>query len=364
MKSSRNSSGGRLFDKKKPASLNKKKSVKSARNKPDFISKGQTEAAKKNLYASREERSLVKKKKSVVLAKNKPTLKSTGKSEENPSRTYRTFSKEHKPAFDSKKPFKPGLKRVVEAPKSKISKLVLKKVDTDIRLNKYISNAGVCSRREADNLIKSGNVSVNGEIITVMGYKVQLNDNVKFDGVSLNPETKRYVLLNKPKGFITSMDDEKGRKTVTDLIKTACKERIYPVGRLDRNTTGVLLFTNDGEMAKKLTHPKLNVHKLYHVTLDKNLKIADFQKIAEGFKLEDFEVKVDEISYIEGESKNEIGVKIHSGRNRIVRRIFEHFEYDVIKLDRVVFAGLTKKNLPRGIWRHLTEQEVINLKMI
>ncbi|MDO9260334.1 MAG: pseudouridine synthase [Flavobacteriaceae bacterium] len=266
--------------------------------------------------------------------------------------------------MERSKSLKPVFKKDGAPSKTSKAKIVKKVSETEFRLNKYISNAGVCSRREADTFIKSGNVTVNGKIITEMGYKVQLTDVVKFDGVSLNPETKRYVLLNKPKGFITSMDDEKGRKIVTDLIRTACKERIYPVGRLDRNTTGLLLFTNDGELAKKLTHPTSNVSKLYQVTLDKNLKIADFNKIAEGFRMDDFDVTVDDISYIEGESKNEIGVKIHSGRNRIIRRIFEHFDYDVIKLDRVVFAGLTKKNLPRGIWRHLSEQEVINLRMI
>lgn len=233
-----------------------------------------------------------------------------------------------------------------------------------IRLNKYISNSGVCSRREADVFIASGSASVNGKIITEMGYKVQATDEVRFDGSLISPEKKRYVLLNKPKNFITTMDDDRGRKTVMELIGNASKERIYPVGRLDRNTTGLLLFTNDGEMAKKLTHPKHNVEKIYHASLDKKLSNSDLNKIAEGFMLDDRRVLVDEISYIMNQPKAEVGVKIHSGRNRIVRRIFEHFNYSVVKLDRVIFAGLTKKDLSRGHWRHLTEMEVNNLKML
>jgi len=242
---------------------------------------------------------------------------------------------------------------------------VKKTGDSDAtRLNKYISNSGICSRREADTYIRSGSATVNGKIITEMGYQVKPTDIVKFDDVVITPETKRYVLLNKPKNFITSMDDEKGRKTVMDLIRRASKERIYPVGRLDRLTTGLLMFTNDGEMAKKLTHPKHEVRKLYHATLDKKLSLSDLHKISENFVLDGKMVFVDKISYIDDKPKFEIGIEIHSGRNRIVRRIFEHFGYKVTKLDRVVFAGLTKKNLGRGVWRHLTEQEVNNLKMI
>lgn len=233
-----------------------------------------------------------------------------------------------------------------------------------IRLNKYVANAGICSRREADTFIAAGNVSVNGEVVTEMGYKVKKTDDVRFDGRKLNPEKKEYVLLNKPKNFITTTRDEKGRRTVMELISSASNNRLYPVGRLDRATTGLLLFTNDGEMAKRLTHPKHGVRKMYHVHLDKNLKTSDMHKIAEGLTLEDGEVMVDEISYVQGAPKKEIGVVIHSGRNRIVRRIFEHLGYEVAKLDRVVFAGLTKKDLPRGHWRYLTEQEVINLGMI
>jgi 23S rRNA pseudouridine2605 synthase len=238
-------------------------------------------------------------------------------------------------------------------------------VSDTIRLNKYISNAGVCSRREADMYIKAGNVTVNGKIVTEMGYQVKPQDEVRFDDTAINPEAKRYVLLNKPKDYITTLDDEKGRKTVMELVANACKERIYPVGRLDRNTTGLLLFTNDGDLAKKLTHPKHNIHKLYHVTLDKNLTSADMKKIADpSFLIEDIPVYVDHISYVDGSPKTEVGVEIHSGRNRIVRKVFESLGYSVSKLDRVIFAGLTKKDLPKGRWRHLSEQEVINLRMI
>lgn len=233
-----------------------------------------------------------------------------------------------------------------------------------VRLNKYVANAGVCSRREADTYIAAGNVTVNGKVITEMGHKVKKTDDVRFDGRRLNPEKKEYVLLNKPKNFITTTSDEKGRRTVMELVSSASKNRLYPVGRLDRNTTGLLLFTNDGDLAKKLTHPKHGVRKIYHVFLDKNLKVADLRKIEQGLDLDDGKVEVDDVSYVHGATKKEIGIEIHSGRNRIVRRIFEHLGYEVTKLDRVVFSGLTKKDLPRGHWRFLTEQEVINLGMI
>lgn len=233
-----------------------------------------------------------------------------------------------------------------------------------IRLNRYVANAGICSRRDADIYIASGNVKVNGVAITQMGYKVSPSDTVTFDGQSISPEKKEYILLNKPKDFITTTDDEKKRKTVMQLIAGASKSNVLPVGRLDRNTTGVLLFTNDGDLTKKLTHPKNNIQKLYHVTLNKNLSSADLQKIREGLVLEDGKIEVDSIEYIDNAPKREVGLSIHSGRNRIVRRIFEKLGYEVIKLDRVIFAGLTKKKLTRGQWRRLTEQEVINLKML
>jgi len=233
-----------------------------------------------------------------------------------------------------------------------------------IRLNKYISNAGICSRREADTYIAAGNVTVNGQTITEMGYQVRPKDEVRFDGRLLQAEKKEYILLNKPKNFITTTRDEQGRRTVMELISGATRARLVPVGRLDRNTTGLLLFTNDGELAKKLTHPRHGVRKIYHVELNRNLKAEDLRKIREGMELEDGPIKADEVSHIDGASKREVGIEIHSGRNRIVRRIFEHLGYEVVKLDRVVFAGLTKKDLPRGHWRPLTPQEVINLGML
>ena len=232
-----------------------------------------------------------------------------------------------------------------------------------VRLNKYLSNAGICSRREADVLIQTGVVSVNGEIITEMGYKIKPDDVVQYDGETINAEKKRYVLLNKPKGFITTMDDPRGRKTVMSLVKKACRERVYPVGRLDRETTGLLLFTNDGDMAKKLTHPRYQASKIYHIETDKPIKKEDLEKLITGVVLEDGKTQCDKASFIEGGTEYEAGVELHSGKNRIVRRLFEAIGYKVIKLDRVQFSGLTKKDLPRGMFRHLTEKEVAFLKM-
>lgn len=241
-----------------------------------------------------------------------------------------------------------------------------KSADSDsIRLNKYISNSGVCSRREADKLIEAGVVSVNGKVVTELGTKVGPGDKVQYGDQTINREKPRYVLLNKPKGYITTADDPEKRKTVMSLVAGACKERIYPVGRLDRNTTGLLLFTNDGMIAKKLTHPRYGIKKIYHVEIDQNLTRVDFVKIQEGFKLDDEMVHVDSIEYIgDGKDKKQIGLELHSGQNRVVRRIFEHFEHKVLRLDRVYYAGLTKKNLPRGHWRFLEEQEINMLKMI
>lgn len=232
-----------------------------------------------------------------------------------------------------------------------------------VRLNKFLADAGVASRREADNLIKTGLVEINGEVVTQMGYKVLPDDEVKFNGSLLTPEKKVYLVLNKPRGFITTVSDPKARKTVMELIANAGNERIYPVGRLDRQTTGVLLFTNDGDMAKKLTHPSHGARKIYDVTLDKKLTQTDYHKIEDGLELEDGPIKVDEISFVEGKSKNHVGVILHSGRNRIVRRIFEHLGYTVTKLDRVWFAGITKKGLSRGQWRKLSPKEISFLKM-
>ena len=235
--------------------------------------------------------------------------------------------------------------------------------DAPIRLNKFLANAGVCSRREADEFITAGVVSVNGTVVTELGTKVKRTDEVKFPEQPVSIERKVYVLLNKPKDYVTTSDDPQNRKTVMDLVKNVCRERIYPVGRLDRNTTGVLLFTNDGELASKLTHPKFLKKKIYHVTTDKNVTAADMRQIAEGITLEDGEIRADAIDYASPTDKKQVGIEIHSGKNRIVRRIFEALGYRVVKLDRVLFAGLTKKNVRRGDWRFLTEQEVNMLRM-
>lgn len=232
-----------------------------------------------------------------------------------------------------------------------------------IRLNKYLANAGVCSRREADEFIQAGVVTVNGNVVTELGTKVLRSDEVKFHEQTVSLEKKVYVLLNKPKDYVTTIDDPQQRKTVMDLVKNACPERIYPVGRLDRNTMGVLLLTNDGELACKLTHPKFLKKKVYHVFLDKNVTAHDLQQIADGIQLEDGEVHADAIEYADPNDKTQVGIEIHSGKNRIVRRIFESLGYHVVKLDRVQFAGLTKKNLRRGDWRYLTEKEVDMLRM-
>lgn len=234
-----------------------------------------------------------------------------------------------------------------------------------IRLNKYLSNAGICSRREADELIASGVVQVNGKNITEMGFRVKPTDIIKYGGQTLKKERLVYLILNKPKDYITTSDDPQERRTVLELLQGACKERIYPVGRLDRATTGLLMFTNDGDLTKKLTHPRYGVRKIYHVELDKPAKRVDLDKIAAGIELEDGPIKVDEVSYVgDGADKTQVGVQIHSGRNRIVRRIFEYMGYNVRKLDRVMFGSLTKKDLPRGRWRLLTDAEVGMLKMI
>ena len=270
--------------------------------------------------------------------------------------------------FPRKKFFSPKISKdkdeVVEA------YVELPKVSDDIRLNKYLSHAGVASRRRADELIKEGRVKVNGAVVVEMGYKVKAKDTIEFDGKKLSMEKKYYVLLNKPKDFITTVKDEKDRRTVMELLRGAYAQiksptvpRLYPVGRLDRNTTGVLLITNDGELAQKLTHPSSEVKKVYHVVLDKKLMKEDFDKIAEGgVVLEDGIAEVDEIAYPNSKNRAEVGIQIHTGKNRFIRRLFESLGYEVEKLDRVFFAGLTKKDLPRGRWRFLTEEEVRLLK--
>ena len=230
-----------------------------------------------------------------------------------------------------------------------------------IRLNKYISQSGICSRREADKLIEKGRIKVNDKVVKTMGEKINIDDRVKLDDKPVSPERKSYILLNKPKDFITSLKDERGRKTVMDLLGKL-DQRVFPVGRLDRNTTGLLLLTNDGELAQNLSHPKHEVHKLYHVILNKNVSAKDLSKIKEGINLEDGPIQADEIAHVENESRKHVGIAIHSGRNRIVRRVFEYLGYKVDKLDRVIYAGLTKKDLPRGKWRPLSKKEIQELK--
>lgn len=232
-----------------------------------------------------------------------------------------------------------------------------------IRLNKFLSNAGICSRREADVLIDTGVVSINGVIVTEMGYKVKPGDVVQYDGQTITTGTKRYVLLNKPKGYITTLDDPRGRKTVMTLVSKACREQIFPVGRMERDTTGLMLFTNDGDMMKKLLHPRYHARKIYHVETKKSVSREDLDKMTRGVDLEDGRFRAEEASFVDGGSSNEIGIEIKSGKNQVVRRLLEALGYQVIKLDRVMYAGLTKKDLPRGYYRHLTEQEVAFLKM-
>lgn len=266
--------------------------------------------------------------------------------------------------FERRRPGKPVLRKIDDAKKfsaSKPKKAPVEKQDDTIRLNRYISNAGICSRREADVLIASGEISVNGTVITEMGYKVKPGDTVKYGNRTVNREKPVYVLMNKPKGYITTTDDPEERKIVTDLLKNDVKERIYPVGRLDRNTTGLLLLTNDGELAEKLSHPSNEVKKIYQVELDKPVTKNDLKAIVDGLQLEDGPAAADEAAIVSADKKT-IGIEIHIGRNRIVRRMFEYLGYTVVKLDRVMYAGLTKKDLPRGSWRLLTEKEVVQLK--
>jgi len=270
-----------------------------------------------------------------------------------------------KPRFSDRKsdaPYgKPKFRDRKEAPQKRFEADPVN--DGLIRLNRYISNAGVCSRRKADELIEAGVITVNGEVVTTLGSKVDpAKDDIRYNGERLKREKMVYVLLNKPKDYITTTDDPQERRTVMHLVAKASRERIYPVGRLDRNTTGLLLMTNDGLLSEKLSHPRNHISKLYYVELNKNLTQGDFNKIAFGLELEDGLIKPDDLSYVQGSSKSEVGIQIHSGKNRIVRRIFEHLGYEVIKLDRVVYANLTKKDLPRGHWRYLEEREIIQLK--
>ncbi|MBR4137223.1 MAG: pseudouridine synthase [Bacteroidales bacterium] len=292
----------------------------------------------------------------------------------------RSFNKEEREErgarkpFGDKKPFGKRFDRDEERParggrrgyrREKDPEFDRPRATGEIRLNKYLADSGICSRREADDLILAGAVTVNGQVVTELGTKVKTTDKVVYGGQALNREKLRYVLLNKPKGVITTSDDPYERHTVMDLVEGACQERIYPVGRLDRNTIGLLLLTNDGELAKTLTHPSHEVKKLYHVTLNKPLTTKDFEKIQNGLMLEDGPIEVDKIDYVTDDpTMREVGVEIHSGRNHIVRRIFESLGYEVTKLDRVMLAGLTKQNLPRGHWRFLTSAEISMLKRI
>lgn len=282
------------------------------------------------------------------IGKSKPQFKRNNKENDRVEKPNAKFS-------DSEK-FKP--KRVFPK-KQKVEH----SDDGSIRLNRFLANAGVCSRREADEFIQAGVVKINGKVVSELGVKVMPGDSVHFHDQLIRAERKVYILLNKPKNTVTTSDDPQGRLTVVDLVRNACRERIYPVGRLDRNTMGVLLLTNDGDLTIKLTHPKYEKKKIYQVTLDKSLDPEDFEKILSGITLEDGPINADALEYVENTSRKEVGIEIHSGRNRLVRRIFEHLGYKVEKLDRVYFAGLTKYNLPRGKWRFLTNAEVSALKM-
>ena len=265
------------------------------------------------------------------------------------------YARPHTPGYDPNAKY--NLKKRIEYKEENIDP------NEPLRLNKFLANAGICSRREADEFIQAGVVTVNGEVVTELGTKILRTDEVKFHDAPVSLEKKVYVLLNKPKDYVTTSDDPQQRKTVMDLVKDVCPERIYPVGRLDRNTTGVLLLTNDGDLASKLTHPKFLKKKVYHVHLDRNVTAHDLQQIRDGITLEDGEIKADAVEYADDNDKAQVGIEIHSGKNRIVRRIFESLGYRVTKLDRVQFAGLTKKNLRRGDWRFLTEKEVDMLRM-
>ncbi len=292
--------------------------------------------------------------------KSRPTKKFTVDKDEKPQRKRRYYDETEHPANKRKGSRKPG--GFLEK-KNFQQNIIID--DGLVRLNKYIANAGICSRREADKIIVSGAVTVNGEVVTELGTKVSTTDVIRYGGQKLRGEKKKYLLLNKSKGYITTVDDPDYRDTVMMLIRNACNERIYPVGRLDRNSTGVLLFTNDGELAKKLTHPKYQIKKIYQVGLDKPLTKNDLNKIIDGIELDDGPIRVDKIAFVgEGKDKKQIGIELHSGRNRIVRRIFETLDYKVVKLDRVAFAGLTKKDVPRGKWRFLSVVEVNILKRL
>ncbi len=292
------------------------------------------------------------------------TFDTMNRKRENASRPHHTSAKPDFGGGKRQRPTyrrKPLLPRPV-APVNTQPAAAANAEDKGVQLNKYLSNAGIAARRKCEEFIAEGLVTVNNKVIKEPGYRVQKNDSVKYKGEKVTYGKKVYILLNKPKFHITTTEDDRGRKTVMELISEASTERLFPVGRLDRNTTGLLLFTNDGDLAQRLTHPSKKVQKVYEVTLNKKLELDDMEKIAKGIVLEDGLAIVDEIAYANDKEKNVVGIELHIGKNRIVRRIFEHLGYTVIKLDRVLYAGLTKKNLPRGEWRELTEREVITLK--
>ncbi|MEZ7875020.1 MAG: pseudouridine synthase [Bacteroidales bacterium] len=274
--------------------------------------------------------------------------------------SYSKSSSEERPSYGRPSYGRPSFDKPARIIKKKTT--AKKREDGLVRLNKFIANSGICSRREADEYITAGLVTVNGVIINQLGVRVNPSDDIRFNGERLKGEEKVYIVMNKPKDFVTTLSDPNAEKTVMELVAGKCPQRVYPVGRLDKQTTGVLLLTNDGEMADKLTHPSYNRKKIYHVVLDKNLSKPHFDQILQGIELEDGEIHADSLSYVD-EDNSQVGLEIHSGRNRVVRRIFEHLGYKVKRLDRVYFAGLTKKNLRRGAWRFLTENEVSMLKM-
>lgn len=369
-----------------PSSSNRGKRGASSNERPARSSSPKSYGEKRTSGYGKEERSerpssprSYGEKRTSSYSKDERPARSTASKGYGDKRTS-SYGKDSKPYGDrdkrsgyTEKPEK-GYKVVGKDGKTRFKKTTHRKtIDTtpraprkegEMRLNKFLSNAGIASRRDADQLIQLGLVTVNGKVVTEMGYKVNvLTDTVKYDDKSLKPEKLRYVLLNKPKDYITTMDDPEERKTVMFLVKDACPERIYPVGRLDRQTTGLLLFTNDGELAKKLTHPRYGVQKLYHVETVEKVKGPDLDAIRKGVKLEDGLIVPDEVAFV-NDDQHQVGIKIHSGKNRVVRRIFEKMNYTVKKLDRVMFAGLTKRDLSRGRHRHLTEQEVAFLKMI
>ncbi|MDA9555582.1 rRNA pseudouridine synthase [Pelobium sp.] len=351
----------KAYGDRKEGATNKKSFSERRENtgeKKPFGQRGESGAYERKPYGDKKENSRERKPFSNRAVNNEETR---GNRSENFSRPYKKRAEReenqdvHKTEFDDS--------QVKLRSRSSSPKSAPKKEAELIRLNRFISNAGICSRRKADELIEAGVITVNGAAVSELGAKINpLTDEVRYNGTLLKREKMVYVLLNKPKDYITTTDDPQERKTVMELVDKASRERIYPVGRLDRNTTGLLLMTNDGELADRLSHPKNSVSKIYHVELNKNLSQGDFNKIAFGLELEDGLIKPDEVRYIAGGGKNEVGIQIHSGKNRIVRRIFESLGYEVVKLDRVIYANLTKKDLPRGRWRYLTEHEVIQLK--